>query len=311
MTNEPIFLDIDTPHTSGPLPYFRVGDIKAYQLSEFDALPLPTFFFPQIHEHPLDPDAWYTQPPHQLNGRLRLNQQSHLLDTPEGWVIIDAAGGNEKVRAGGGAMHNQHRPWLEQLALVGIGPEDISYLVFTHLHGDHVGFATALAQDGAWRATFPNARYKLAQPEWDYWTSRGAIDRLGRTGDYISDSIRPLGPLGVLDLVPADAQITESIRFRPAFGHTPGNVTIEVTSGGATALFIGDLIHNALQFAHPDWSTALCVDGAQAAKVRLATLNEVADTDTILVPEHLPWPSGVHVLRDGDAFRFDYVKDER
>lgn len=305
------FLGVDTTQADGRLPFFRVGDIKVYPLREFDAFPIPQIFFPQIDEDPPPADAWYLQEPHWHEGRPRLNQQSHLLDTPDGFVLIDAAGGNGKVRGGGGPLHNQRRRWVEQLGLLGIGPQDISLLLFTHLHPDHVGFATELAEDGSWRATFPEARYVLAKPEWDHWTSRESVDHLASFGaDFISDTIRPLGPLGVLDLVAADARITDSIRFVPAFGHTPGNVSIEVSSTGRTALFIGDLIHNAIQFARPHWSTAKCLDGPAAAAVRRATLERLADTDDILVPEHLPAPSGVHVTRDGEAFRFEYVTTE-
>jgi glyoxylase-like metal-dependent hydrolase (beta-lactamase superfamily II) len=290
------------------LPYFLVGDIKVYPLREFDVFFPPQVFFPQSESDPLDSGAWYAQPPHQLDGRIRLNQQSHLLDTPAGWVLIDAAAGNEKVRPSD-SFHNQHRRWLDQLALLGLEAKDIASVLFTHLHCDHVGFATDLGEDGSWQATFPQARYVLARPEWDWWTSRAAIDPLRRTGDHISDSIRPLGPLGVLDLVDADARITDAIRFIPAFGHTPGNITIEVKSAGHTALFVGDLIHNALQLARPTWSTRFCIEPERAAASRVALLEQVADTDTIVVPEHFPAPSGIRVLRDGQgAYRYRFVE---
>jgi glyoxylase-like metal-dependent hydrolase (beta-lactamase superfamily II) len=300
------FIGYDATAKAGPLQSFSVGGLKVWALREFVSQPLAQIFFPQLRDRPLPHDAWYAQEPHFGAGRLRLTRQAHLIDAPEGWVLIDAASGNEKVRPNNPTMHNQERPWLEQLAWLGLTPLDVSLVVFTHLHCDHTGFATALGADGNWEPTFPNARYVVSRPEWDYWTSRDTVAALERTGDHLSDTVRPLRAGGLLDLVDPESRLTEAISLIPAFGHTPGNVIVQASSLGGTAWFVGDMVHSALQFAFPEWSTAMCVDPAEASRARLRLLRKAAESDLVVVPAHFPAPTALRVRRDGDAFAFDF-----
>ena len=55
-------------------------------------------------------------------------------------------------------------PYLANLAAAGFMPEDIDYVLCTHLHADHVGWNTRLV-GGRWVPTFPNARYLVRPPE--------------------------------------------------------------------------------------------------------------------------------------------------
>ncbi len=309
MTSAPVRW-VDTPQTTGVLPAFRVGDVTVHPLRELDYLPLPEEFFPQTAAQPWDPDAWYAREPHVTGGRLRLNQQAHLLATPSGWVLVDTGGGNGKDRRNP-AFHQQRRPWLEQLGLLGIGPQDIDLVVLTHVHVDHVGFATRPDGAGGWAPTFPRARYVLARDEYAFWTGPQARPLLERTGDYVADSVVPLHEAGVLDLVTGPVDVTPEIRVVPAPGHTPGNTYLEVRSAGERALFVGDMLHHAVQLARPAWSTRYCVSDADAAAQRLAVLDEVADTPTLLVAAHLPFPTAGRVRREGDGFRIELVALEQ
>ncbi len=99
-----------------------------------------------------------------------LNQEAHLLKVDGLTILIDAGGGNGKVRRPGGVFHLADRPFLEQFARAGVGLDEIDVVVFTHLHVDHVGFATSLAEDGSWQPTFPRARYLVVREELDWWT---------------------------------------------------------------------------------------------------------------------------------------------
>ncbi len=104
------------------------------------------------------------------------------------WSI--ACGGNDKERARP-QFHRAQWPWLDTAcARPGVAPEDIDIVLCTHLHVDHVGWNTRL-ENGRWVPTFPNARYLIAQREWDYWRNAGPA-ALVRTGDFITDSVLPI-----------------------------------------------------------------------------------------------------------------------
>ena len=78
-------------------------------------------------------------------------------------------------------------------------------------------------------------------------------------------------------------------------------------SGGARAVFTGDLMHHALQCREPGWHSCFCYDEAGSTASRRRILDSVADTDTLVVPAHFPGPTAGRVRGDGQAFRYDFL----
>jgi glyoxylase-like metal-dependent hydrolase (beta-lactamase superfamily II) len=290
-----------------PLP-IRIGEVTIYPLREVPRfLPEPTRFFAQFETDPPPADSWFLQEPYAdpATGRIVLNIQPLLVRTPSKLIMLDTGGGNDKHRTTP-QFHLQNRPFWEQFTRLGFSPDDVETVVITHLHVDHVGFATSLV-NGEWVPSFRNARYLLTEPEFEFWTGPGGRPGLERTGDYVADSVLPLRDAGVLDFVAPDLEITPEVRLIPSFGHTPGNVIVEIASGGQRAIYAGDNIHHAVQLAHPEWSTRMCVDDAGSAQRRRAMLESIADTDTLLIPAHFPEPTAGWVTRDGDEFRYRFI----
>jgi glyoxylase-like metal-dependent hydrolase (beta-lactamase superfamily II) len=246
-------------------------------------------------------DEWYWQPPFVLpSGELVIDMGGFLVRTPAATILVDCGVGNAKTRPIA-AFHQRDDDWFGALRAAGAERQDIDLVVFTHLHGDHVGYATTL-RDGKWEPSFPNARHLVTAAEVDFWSGPGAAAQLATIGDHFSDGVRPLLDAGLLDQVAPDHVVAPGIRLLPAAGHTPGNVCVEVTSRDERAVFCGDMVHHALQLAHPDWSTNFCVDRDEATRARLALLADVADTGALLVPAHFPGCRPGRVVRRGDAY---------
>ncbi|MEX1255627.1 MAG: MBL fold metallo-hydrolase [Dehalococcoidia bacterium] len=119
-------------------------------------------------------------------------------------------------------------------------PDDIGLVVNTHLHVDHVGW-NCTERDGAYVATFPKARYWIAQ-EWDFWTDP---DMAGEE-PYIPTDVLPLKESPQLHLAEGEAAITPEVSLLPTPGHTPGHCSVAVASGGETAIILGDVAHHPL-----------------------------------------------------------------
>ena len=117
-----------------------------------------------------------------------------------------------------------------RLREAGVTPEDIDIVLCTHLHVDHVGWNTRL-ENGRWVPTFPNARYLIAQREWDYWRTAGPA-ALVRTGDFITDSVLPIFDSGQADLIGDEHAIASDIAIEAAPGHTPGQSMVRLGGGG-------------------------------------------------------------------------------
>jgi glyoxylase-like metal-dependent hydrolase (beta-lactamase superfamily II) len=277
-----------------------VGDVAITPLVQLRRAMPPRRLFPQV-----DPAAargeWYWRPPFVLpSGELVIDMGGFLVRTPTRTIVVDCGVGNAKTRPIE-AFNQRDDDWFGAMRAAGAEREDVDAVVFTHLHGDHVGFATTLRGD-RWQPSFPKARYLATAAEVDFWSGPGAAAQLAEIGDHVADGVRPLLDAGLLDLVAPDHVLAEGIRLLPAAGHTPGNVCVEITSRGARVVFCGDMVHHALQLAHPDWSTNFCVDRDEATRARLALLADVADSGALLVPAHFPGCRPGHVVRRGDAY---------
>ena len=123
--------------------------------------------------------------------------------TPRATILVDTCSGNDKERPHKLRYHRKNWPYLANLVAAGFMPEDIDYVLCTHLHADHVGWNTRLI-GGRWVPTFPNARYLFARREWEHW--REAELRAAYTTDpFYEDS-----PLPVMDSGQAEPRTTPS-----------------------------------------------------------------------------------------------------
>jgi glyoxylase-like metal-dependent hydrolase (beta-lactamase superfamily II) len=195
--------------------------------------------------------------------------------------------------------NNLQSTLLEDLGELGFESERVDRVVCTHLHFDHVGWNTVL-EDGRWVPTFPNARYLMAELEWEFWKSED--DPFAPEAKH--DSILPVFEAGLVDLVDTGHRITDDVRLIPTPGHTPGHVSVLVSSRGEEAIITGDLFHHPLQMAHPDWKDVADVDSETAHKTRVEFLERYADAPVLILGTHFASPTAGHIVRDGDAYRF-------
>jgi glyoxylase-like metal-dependent hydrolase (beta-lactamase superfamily II) len=128
-------------------------------------------------------------------------------------------------------------PVVESLAAMGLTPGEITHVVFTHLHWDHVGGATQFAEDRRLIPAFPNAMHFVNRMEWQDATS-GAPE-LG--GAYAPETFAALETSGQLTLVDGEVEILNGLWTRVTGGHTRGHQAIVFESQGETALYPGDL----------------------------------------------------------------------
>ncbi len=288
----------------------RIGDIAYTRVIEteepdFDAAKL----IPEATPEALSPyrewlEPWAIEPG---TDRLVLAVQSYLLRTPRHTILLDACTGNDKRR-------KFHEPWnmrssmayLERLAAAGIRPEEIDYVMCTHMHADHVGWNTRLV-DGRWVPTFPNARYVFSKVEWDFWY---AFYEAGKThvGDgALADSVLPVVEAGMAEIVEQDHALDDQVWLEPMHGHTPGHTGVHLRSNGSEAVMCGDVVHHPLHLKHPEWYSTGDSDRDQAAATRRRFLETYADTATLVMTAHFPSPSAGYVVSDGDAFGFRFV----
>ena len=170
---------------------------------------------------------------------------------------------------------------LNQLKSQGISPEDVTTVVHTHLHADHVGW-NVTRESGQPKATFPRATYLAPRADWDYYTTPSVLE----TAPYIKESVLPLEGLGVMELIEGEHTITPEITTVPTPGHTPGHINVIISSLGEKGVVVGDLLHSRVQLQEPGWCSRADVDKELGLRSREAMLERFEREGFIMAAGH-------------------------
>lgn len=224
----------------------------------------------EVLTRPGVPDAWACHA-EQLDehGLLHFDLGGFLVRTGDRVVLVDAGVGTiDNGRYAGGRF-------LDSLRGHGVAPADVTDVVFTHLHFDHVGWATQKGE-----VVFPNATYRVHAADWAHFVE---------AADAQPGAVRKLSPLaGRLEAFTADGPLAPGLSARHTPGHTPGSTIYIVSSGEQRALLLGDVVHSVVEMGERDWEAVFDLDPAAARAVRNAIADEVADTTDLVVGAHFP-----------------------
>jgi glyoxylase-like metal-dependent hydrolase (beta-lactamase superfamily II) len=229
--------------------------------------------------------------------------QTYVIRTKYHTILVDTCIGNDKCRAhvpGWSKMQGSYLRLLEQDC--GVKPEQVDYVICTHLNVDHIGWNTRLV-DGQWVPTFPDAKYLFVRKEWEFWKQQYDKNRNTEDGS-IADSVIPVVEAGKAIFVQGDYVVDDQVFLEPTPGHTPGHVCVHVKGGGKEAILSGDIMHHPVQMAEPQWSSVFCVDPKTAAATRRTFLEQNADTGRLILAAHFPQPTMGTIIASGKSFRF-------
>lgn len=212
---------------------------------------------------------------------VNLSIQPLLVRDGDRLVLIDAGAG--------GQMDTQNL-LVSSLAAAGFQPGDITDILISHAHGDHIGGLV----DARGGLVFPNAVIRMSAPEWADLTATAEQAGAGALVEAITPRVETFEP---------GSQITASITAMPLAGHTPGHSGYEIVSGEERLLYIGDAMHSAiLSVRHPDWVNAWDTDSDAAVGSRVGLLEMGADHSLMIYGVHFPYPGLGRFQREGGGF---------
>jgi glyoxylase-like metal-dependent hydrolase (beta-lactamase superfamily II) len=243
------------------------------------------------------------------DGKIVMSFHSFLLKTGRYTIMVDTCCGNDKPRPGREHFNVGKQDYLAQLTALGVKPEEVTHVMCTHLHWDHVGWNTRLV-NGQWVPTFPNAKYIMAKREYDYWDGVYRTEKDRRDNMHVlgfEDSVLPIMRADKAVLVADDFELDKGLSIEPCHGHSPGHFVINVVSGGTKGVFIGDIIHHPMQLLFPDLSCRADYDMDASRISRKALIEKHAGTGTLILPQHFATPSCGTIKRQGNAFNFDFI----
>jgi len=178
----------------------------------------------------------------------------------------------------------------------------------THLHVDHVGWNTRL-RNGQWVPTFSNAKYIFSKNEHEFWQEQ----RHKNSGESFAavnnqtfdDSVTPI--MHLAELIEGETElIADLLHIKPAPGHTPGSITIEVQNKGRLGIFTGDICHHPIQVAEPQLNSAYCELPDAARTTRRKVLERCCGKDALMLPAHFGPGFAGHIRACGEGFRIDF-----
>ena len=231
-------------------------------------------------------EAWaqYKSIALEPDGTYRSQWRGHLVRssaTPDRLILVDTGMGP------GPHQHTGRKgELLDSLSKLGVGREQVTDVVTTHVHGDHIGW-NVLWDGRRPSLTFPNARYHVANADWEHYT------RPANANEAFDRQVRPLKDLGALSLVEGQQELTPGVRTLPASGHTPGHQCLLVESEGATAVITGDLFHNVAQVTEQDWCPVYDWNTKMSTESRHMVLGDAQANGWVVCSGHLPVGSNI------------------
>jgi|TARA_B100000315_G_scaffold209640_1_gene205504 glyoxylase-like metal-dependent hydrolase (beta-lactamase superfamily II) len=306
-------------YNPGAMEKLHFGDVTVERCVESEGPSFyPGFIFPDWDEDAFAAERRDWIDPlyfDEESGRLLMSLHSYIIRTPHHTILVDTCVGNDKHRPDTKPWHMRQTPFLEDLTAMGVAPEEVDFVMCTHLHVDHIGWNTKL-EDGRWTPTFPNAKYLFHETEYAYWEKADMGD--GGSGmtrrDAFEDSVLPVMEAGQAVLVEGDHAIDDTLQLEPSPGHSPGHVFLNLETEHGSAVFTGDVMHHPVQIAYPEWNSRFCYDPPQSQRTREAIVERTADTSTLVLAAHFAMPVAGHIVSNpggnGDRCKFQGVSQQ-
>ncbi|WP_068109886.1 MBL fold metallo-hydrolase [Tropicimonas marinistellae] len=209
-------------------------------------------------------------------------------------VLFDAGSGASFQDSAGKIM--------DALSAADLAPEDVTHVVFTHAHPDHLWGVL----DDFDEPLFYEAKHLIGKAEWAYWMDPATVDTIGaeRAAFAVGAKRRLETMADAMQFFEDGEEILPGVAAHMTPGHTPGHMSFEIRSGSESVMVLGDAIGNHhVAFARPDWPSGSDQDQPLAAATRNKLMERLASEQMRFVGFHLPGGIG-RAERDGSSYRF-------
>lgn len=240
-------------------------------------------------------------------GKARFDHLGIHVALPGASILIDAGMDEPDSRWG---QQNREQMGMKRtagmvasLAQIGVVPEDITHVLFTHYHWDHVLGATIEQTDGTFVPRYPRARHLLHRAD---WAGTGTSLEVWAEETARMDTLQQHG---LLELIDGDYEVMPGITMLHAPGESAGHSIVRVESSGKTFYALADLVHHAVEFEHPHW-TRYGSDKAQLEASRQRLFPEIAASQASVIFAHAYFPGWGRVVQTADGYRWNPIHDD-
>ncbi len=232
---------------------------------------------------------WSRRIPADERNRIPLAMRCLLIEHPDGLVLVDTALGNKEDRKFldiyGVENRGSSGPTQLEDSLFDIGykPEEIKWVINTHLHFDHAGGNTTVENGSPPQLSFPNATYVVQRKELEF--ARTVNERI--RASYLPHNFDPVDAAGRWQLLDGPTEVLPGISVRMTQGHVPFHQSVVIRDGGDTAVFLGDVVPTSAHLPLP-WIMGYDLEPLVTLESKRALFAEAAGNNWRLVFEHDP-----------------------
>lgn len=241
------------------------------------------------------PEALLTQYAHLFEQPDVIPVRCMHIQSPGSSVLVDACTpeafkGTAYERPGDPTLPNLQ----EQLALVGVSPGDVTHVVITHHHFDHI-IGLTMRHEDVFVPCFPRARHYLGRADWE---APGVQADLAQPASLFRQTLGVLEQCGLLELVDGDCEPGHGLNILHMPGETPGHQILRLNTGGQILYFIGDLYHHQVEIEQPAWMTPWD-DPSTLLQSRQRFRHMALTEDAMLVAAHIPGTGRMRTTSEG------------
>jgi glyoxylase-like metal-dependent hydrolase (beta-lactamase superfamily II) len=216
------------------------------------------------------------------NNRIKITTRCLLVEDGGRLVLIDTGMGRKQSEKYYSYRHLFGEENLrDSLNRVGYTFDDITDVLFTHLHDDHCGGAVRYDESRNPELVFKNAKHYCSEDQW-HWAMNPNKREIG---SFFKENLQPIEMSGKLILLKQEGHLTENISFRFFNGHTQGLIVPLIQFKGNAVVFLADFIPASSHIPIP-FIASVDIQPLVALKEKEAFLKEAADEHYILVFEH-------------------------
>jgi glyoxylase-like metal-dependent hydrolase (beta-lactamase superfamily II) len=245
-------------------------------------------------------------PPEEVESTLRQRKlpATHV-ESPYTCLLVTAGKRKVLIDTGAGSLAPTTGDLLKNLEALGVSPKEITDVVLTHGHPDHIGGVL----DASGQPAFPNARYVISRTEWEFWNDPTVLHDSAMDNHMkqllVGCAQKNLPPLKErIVLVDGEKEIAPGIQVIPAPGHTPGHIALLISSSGAQLLHLSDAVLNPLHMEYPAWRSFFDLNPTDASTTRQQLLDRAAADKTKVLAYHFPFPGVGRVKNEGHAWKW-------
>ena len=175
----------------------------------------------------------------------------------------------------------------------GLDVAQVDTVFMTHMHYDHAGW-NLRKENGKLVPTFPNARYIGSARDWAFFSRRPDAQE---SYSYQPLSVEPLQEMGFLDLGDGAHSLTSDLTAFPTPWHTPGHMSILISSQGEKGIILGDVAHHPFQVQETGWGHRADIDPDGAIETRKAVMDRIEAEGLRVAAGHFPAPGFGEIIR--------------